>query len=1845
MIKILSLFLSFAVLFTSVAPSYAQALDAARLQKKRISLSSGDWRRQNYTLPSDNTRVVRPQIVVSKQVAQKVEKVETALKESAQQAQVKAQQDKVDEGVAHINKILRQEQQAAAEYRSRGGATIGPAQSTANHYVPVLPRLAFIYQGTPNENGTYRGKELSKQDWAWAGLRMDLKGMSKQTDDWDVETSWNRQLGRSEYVAGGNMVGTSTEIVKAIAAYGVSKQDEALAREFLTNMLQREGLCKDNRKAVHVGNVDSKNVQGAYEYNLRTVPMCQYSTDVLEALAVLAVQHNDKKAVDGIYNFMAAKHREGLGSLVVYQGAVLLMGINSLYSYEALKKFLKENARQNTTDKILSNLSYVSFEGLSRLAQEQTSSGRYLDNYTARYAYLDEATASKYYPNLALNIVTAQPLTSDGKYQLPMGNVYEDIGALLVQDAANNNKSAALAKDILTSQGYNWPLAEGVLLADEGRFASSALGDKAVALWQALLSANYTDMNEGTQRRMKARAAAALVHKGALSQAQAAVYQQKDANKFAQYSRQEKINFGLGALDVLTIIVTLPLLIKSAVNGSVKMVAKLRNFGKVGAKASAKTASVARTSGKSAVAASTAKPAAAPAAKPAPAPAPAAPRAAAVSSADAEAIGKQWVAAAQEAEAAKAAQASAWQAARAEKEAARVAAASDIKLSGPAVSAAKPVKPTWVQTEVTNALGQKVMGWRPVNPTVTTSKPSLFKTWWEDVSFKGANVWYDTKEIFGDLTRAFRRKTATAALALSLNMTPLPSAGMQAVLRAESGLSNLARTEQVFAQGSSFVKMGASPAWALPSLSATSAVNTASVLPINNVLRLGTATKAAAPVSQASHFPLLAFVPAVATPETWRQLGSPRFFTGKGFSQPQFVADYLKQDAAYQQEVATVQAVKAQEQKKAVANPAAASAKQRAAWDRFFPNGAFSAEVFETALRRRLSSSLVLSMNGLGTAMYSIRNSRAVKKASALVSRAYQAAILEANRTGISLRRAFAKHLSSNLNIEFASSSSSDIKNAVLSLFALPAVGFGKEDISNPISSQEVFSMPEGDDFTPQSGFRLTYVETEGGQETVLPVSLVLDPRIKADGYNRITFNENFHAQLRNGTQEPKTMSHFFFKFLGTSQQWKEFTDLIVQAKLPTPFRIKLQHRPNVAVKTVLTPLYTADGMQALPIEVEIEKNVLPPQARVVLMEDGQLGILKPFSVTAEPITDQYIRLPKNQIANMVQVLKNSSTVFPIGVLPTKNKAALLYRDQQVYNNSLGKTMGPIIHSDLGISSASATSLMMVINYVIPGLASFLNPVLRRMGEKRLSVVAGFMTSLANFLPPLVGFYGLAQDHSASKIAIAVIISAFILRSAASVLQQVTSNMLVAANSGKIKEKKKEKAEVGTAGERISFKDLVTRMKAVWKKDKENTEDIRDLLMYNLSFVYKNLGTLLFLALPWAINKAIFLTTGIDSHLVYSVSFPIFGLYSLWVTIQTLRANLRDAYTVPTVTEATRKSHAIMAEVASALAQAEADGTLSEQARADLLEASAKKVQERANTMLEAYRKEGKKKAEWAALRSTLMADLEKEVIDNLKTALPGEEGAKLAQDFSAIIHHLENNATSPWQVFLHAPSVALVTLGMTLASVHEFTISSAFAMNLNKLISDGDMANLLVAVSLYVPLIVGRLLGNLLATRISSATMYLFCSGLSALGTVIMLGAGGNVTLSIIGAVITSLGVGNYFSQMYNYVTKKNPKLQREISVVLAVTMALAGGLTVPASHLNEWFGGTNLDIWYAMGALIASLGLTSGMMKKSTLIKFIKSSFLSVIESFKKNKNDKGDSELNNQPPADNAEPLPNN
>ena len=161
----------------------------------------------------------------------------------------------------------------------------------------------------------------------------------------------------------------------------------------------------------------------------------------------------------------------------------------------------------------------------------------------------------------------------------------------------------------------------------------------------------------------------------------------------------------------------------------------------------------------------------------------------------------------------------------------------------------------------------------------------------------------------------------------------------------------------------------------------------------------------------------------------------------------------------------------------------------------------------------------------------------------------------------------------------------------------------------------------------------------------------------------------------------------------------------------------------------------------------------------------------------------------------------------------------------------------------------------------------------------------------------------------------------------------------------------------------------------------------------------------------------------------------------------------------------------------------------------------------------------------------------------------------------------------------------------------------------MKSLISQGEFANFLIACSLYLPFIVGRLGGNVVSRRISPDTMYILCSSLSALGTGMMATAGDSVTQTIAGAAVASLGVGNFFTQMYDYIMNRYPKQNRELSSILALTMAVGGLGAIPAGYLASMSGaGVPMDLLYAGTMLGASLLLTPGMMSNSSLVKGVK-------------------------------------
>lgn len=207
----------------------------------------------------------------------------------------------------------------------------------------------------------------------------------------------------------------------------------------------------------------------------------------------------------------------------------------------------------------------------------------------------------------------------------------------------------------------------------------------------------------------------------------------------------------------------------------------------------------------------------------------------------------------------------------------------------------------------------------------------------------------------------------------------------------------------------------------------------------------------------------------------------------------------------------------------------------------------------------------------------------------------------------------------------------------------------------------------------------------------------------------------------------------------------------------------------------------------------------------------------------------------------------------------------------------------------------------------------------------------------------------------------------------------------------------------------------------------------------------------------------------------------------------------------------------------------------------------------------------------------------------------------------------LWNDIKEVFNVMLHKEGVMGIVAGMSLATAHELSVSSAFSSTLYQIVPDGDMATIMVIGVLYGSLMLGRLLGNITTTRMSSGTSYFVYSLLSGLGTAGIMGGiiADSPEAIVSGGVIASIGIGNYFSQMFAYIIRKHPELQSQISQALSFTMPLAVGLSMPITYLNEWTGLPYARVMASLAMLAASMVCTKGMLDNSTLYKYVVQEF----------------------------------
>ncbi len=774
-------------------------------------------------------------------------------------------------------------------------------------------------------------------------------------------------------------------------------------------------------------------------------------------------------------------------------------------------------------------------------------------------------------------------------------------------------------------------------------------------------------------------------------------------------------------------------------------------------------------------------------------------------------------------------------------------------------------------------------------------------------------------------------------------------------------------------------------------------------------------------------------------------------------------------------------------------------------------------------------------------------------------------------------------------------------------------------------------------------GFKLTLVNGQG-VEHVLPVELSIDARLKTKGYDRVAFTEHanfkhgYVASLRNNGKAPLQMAHFHMRL--QSNQVGALIDLVKASGLEN-FKLKLERKPDVSYKRVETPVFDAFTGEKLPLIVELPAKSFPKDSKLVLMGDGSLGILRKGATQAESLSGFYVRLPKNQIANFVEILGLSHKHFNISIHPTQNRAKLVISKVSLANVSLGKTMGPVVDGALGINVNTSNSMMFTINYILPGLASLLTPVLKKYGEKNLMLLSMGMSTGAGVLATLGGFYGFVEGMTLTPLSKGLFITALFLMSGSSILKQLVSNMLIRANRGEVvfeatkgATKKSAAAAKMPVVEKQGF--ALLKQRALDLFTKRPDKNLKDIVLYNLSFIYKNVGTLAFLASPYMINYGVKLTTGIDLGLDYSVSFPLYALYSGAVTWKVYRSRLRDAYSKKNLEESQTALRNLLSTETNELAafQGPISSTrIDDTARAfkDGLDAFAF-----ANIKVDPTQK-----------KSTLYNDTKVELLAGLRKGLTEQVGAPRAGEIVAQVESslgVQENTLGNMFKMMKAPGVFSLASAMTLATVHEFVISSSFAGTMKNLIAQGELANFLTALSLYVPLIAGRVGGNLISGRISSESMYILCSGLSALGTGIMALAGDSVGMMVTGAAVASLGVGNFFTQMYDYIMRRYPKQNRELSSILALTMALGGLGAIPAGYLAARTGMDAASLWYAGGALVGSLFLTPGMMSGSSLIRGIKYEAKTLWQGAK-NLFKRGGGKNNNPPPADLGAAAPAN
>ena len=791
-----------------------------------------------------------------------------------------------------------------------------------------------------------------------------------------------------------------------------------------------------------------------------------------------------------------------------------------------------------------------------------------------------------------------------------------------------------------------------------------------------------------------------------------------------------------------------------------------------------------------------------------------------------------------------------------------------------------------------------------------------------------------------------------------------------------------------------------------------------------------------------------------------------------------------------------------------------------------------------------------------------------------------------------------------------------------------------------------------------ESGFKLT-LENDAAVEHILHhVNLSVDAEIQTAGYNRVVLRQDRIFELRNLTQPAGEMSRFFFELSNANGELYKIASFVTKNPFHRPMRIKLEQKPNRRYSPVILRVEDFDTGNTLNVQASVDAHlvlgklkdsrplsayfgVIPQKVKngkLLLARDGKI-YFEAADGERVLLEGYHLRLPKEESRMWMTAMQSMpETQFNLQIHSTSNKTNFMTYAVSPLRIGTGKAFGPIM-SSMGLAPFLATGIPLFVNNGLTVLLGPAMPLLRRLGEANMYRLGVGLYAFASTGALALGLNGFMGVENATALQIGGLIGVLTAMGLGGVLINVTQNNLVSANVGAIKAARSKIGKLrtnatGNTAPTISY--LGSRLRQMFSK---GNVEMRDSVRYQWLSAFKNVGTFGFLSLPFLFNLAS-KAMGSSVRADFSLSFWALAGLSTYALAKVLRMPLKDS--VPRNATVLQK---MVVETEHDLIPAIEKELLKPVGERDFLPL-AKRLNEVLKPYARAasYRMPKDQRISEVDLEGKSLERLQKNLLDR---GMPEDQAKAAITQLQSSLNTLSRRNVN-FRDVMKMKGVKPALGAMTLLTIHELGTASEFAYQVKELAkqqfgTSGDesmaMGMFLTAFFLYGTAFFSRIGGNWIALRTSEGSMYAFSSAMSVLGTSMLIAANGNMPMLFTGAIMATFGMGNFFSQIFEYTMKQAPKFRPELAVLISYTMPLAAGLSAGIHSLAEWgatHGINELGLMTALGALVASFAVCPKMFADSSLIRsakyYSKKAWTAVKNMFRSKGN----------PPAGNSTPL---